>query len=69
MGLDVHGEVHEQGRGPAEGVGADAAVRQFGKERQMRAAEFTADDPGGLDRVLAGPGAQRGRGDLARGAG
>ena len=66
VGLDVHGEVHQQGGCPAERVGADAPVRQLGQERQVRAAELAADDPRGLDRVLAGPGAQGGGGDLLR---
>jgi hypothetical protein len=65
MRLDVDGEFDEQGRRSAQGIGADAAVRKLGKERQVRAAEFTADDAGGLGRILAGPLAEASRGDLA----
>ncbi|CAH0327494.1 hypothetical protein SRABI128_06161 [Microbacterium sp. Bi128] len=66
MRLDVDGEFHEQRGGPAQGIGADAAVGKLGEERQVRAAQFTADDAGGLGRVLARPGAKGGRGHLAR---
>jgi hypothetical protein len=65
VGLDIHGHVNEQGCRAAYGVGANPAVREFGKVRKVGAAQFAADDAGGFDRILAWPWSQGGGCDLA----